>query len=338
MKQSDIILEVRDLCVEFQTVEGRVQAVDHLSYTLHKGEKLGIVGESGSGKSVSSLAMMQLIPNPPGRVTGGEILYKGRDLVKLSEKEMQKLRGNEISMIFQEPMTSLNPIIQCGKQIAESLRLHRGMNKKEAAAEAVRMMKAVGIANPEVRAHEYPHQMSGGMRQRVMIAMALACQPQILIADEPTTALDVTIQAQILDLIRDLNREMNAAVLFITHDLGVVSELCDTVIVMYTGHIVEQAPVRELFRDPKHPYTVGLLNAIPAITKERKPLKTIEGVVPNPTERIEGCSFWPRCPHASERCRKEAPPVTRPGEDRRVRCWLYAGEDGMTGGPDDGAK
>ena len=338
MKQSDIILEVRDLCVEFQTVEGRVQAVDHLSYTLHKGEKLGIVGESGSGKSVSSLAMMQLIPNPPGRVTGGEILYKGKDLVKLSEKEMQKLRGNEISMIFQEPMTSLNPIIQCGKQIAESLRLHRGMNKKEAAEEAVRMMKAVGIANPEVRAHEYPHQMSGGMRQRVMIAMALACQPQILIADEPTTALDVTIQAQILDLIRDLNREMNAAVLFITHDLGVVSELCDTVIVMYTGHIVEQAPVRELFRDPKHPYTVGLLNAIPAITKERKPLKTIEGVVPNPTERIEGCSFWPRCPHASERCRKEAPPVTRPGADRLVRCWLYAGEEGMTGGPDDGAK
>ena len=338
MKQSDIILEVRDLCVEFQTVEGRVQAVDHLSYTLHKGEKLGIVGESGSGKSVSSLAMMQLIPNPPGRVTGGEILYKGRDLVKLSEKEMQKLRGNEISMIFQEPMTSLNPIIQCGKQIAESLRLHRGMNKKEAAEEAVRMMKAVGIANPEVRAHEYPHQMSGGMRQRVMIAMALACQPQILIADEPTTALDVTIQAQILDLIRDLNREMNAAVLFITHDLGVVSELCDTVIVMYTGHIVEQAPVRELFRDPKHPYTVGLLNAIPAITKERKPLKTIEGVVPNPTERIEGCSFWPRCPHALERCQKETPPVTRPGEDRLVRSWLYAGEDGMTGGPDDGAK
>ena len=338
MKQSDIILEVRDLCVEFQTVEGRVQAVDHLSYTLHKGEKLGIVGESGSGKSVSSLAMMQLIPNPPGRVTGGEILYKGRDLVKLSEKEMQKLRGNEISMIFQEPMTSLNPIIQCGKQIAESLTLHRAMNKKEAAEEAVRMMKAVGIANTEVRAHEYPHQMSGGMRQRVMIAMALACQPQILIADEPTTALDVTIQAQILDLIRDLNREMNAAVLFITHDLGVVSELCDTVIVMYTGHIVEQAPVRELFRDPKHPYTVGLLNAIPAITKERKPLKTIEGVVPNPTERIEGCSFWPRCPHASERCRKEAPPVTRPGEERLVRCWLYAGEDGMTGGPDDGAK
>ena len=338
MKQSETILEIKDLCVEFQTVEGKVQAVDHLSYTLHKGEKLGIVGESGSGKSVSSLAMLQLIPNPPGRVTGGEILYKGQDLVRLSEKEMQKLRGNEISMIFQEPMTSLNPIIQCGKQIAESLRLHRGMNKKEAMQEAVRMMKEVGIANPEIRAHEYPHQMSGGMRQRVMIAMALACRPQILIADEPTTALDVTIQAQILDLIRDLNRETGTAVLFITHDLGVVSELCDTVIVMYTGHIVEQAPVKDLFRDPKHPYTVGLLNAIPSITKDRKPLQTIEGMVPNPTERVEGCSFWPRCPHASERCRKQEPPVTGLGEDRLVRCWLYAGEEGKEGDSDDAGK
>ncbi len=338
MKQSETILEIKDLCVEFQTVEGKVQAVDHLSYTLHKGEKLGIVGESGSGKSVSSLAMLQLIPNPPGRVTGGEILYKGQDLVRLSEKEMQKLRGNEISMIFQEPMTSLNPIIQCGKQIAESLRLHRGMNKKEAMQEAVRMMKEVGIANPEIRVHEYPHQMSGGMRQRVMIAMALACRPQILIADEPTTALDVTIQAQILDLIRDLNRETGTAVLFITHDLGVVSELCDTVIVMYTGHIVEQAPVKDLFRDPKHPYTVGLLNAIPSITKDRKPLQTIEGMVPNPTERVEGCSFWPRCPHASERCRKQEPPVTGLGEDRLVRCWLYAGEEGKEGDSDDAGK
>ena len=225
MTQTDIILEVKDLCVEFRTAEGTVQAVDHLSYVLHKGEKLGIVGESGSGKSVSSLGMMQLIPNPPGQITGGEILYLGRDLVKTSERDMQKIRGNEISMIFQEPMTSLNPIIKCGKQIAESLRLHRGMKKKEAMEEAIRMMKAVGIANPEVRAHEYPHQMSGGMRQRVMIAMALACQPQILIADEPTTALDVTIQAQILDLIREMNEELHSSVLFITHDLGVVSEL-----------------------------------------------------------------------------------------------------------------
>ena len=212
------------------------------------------------------------------------------------------------------------------------------MNKKEAMQEAVRMMKEVGIANPEIRVHEYPHQMSGGMRQRVMIAMALACRPQILIADEPTTALDVTIQAQILDLIRDLNRETGTAVLFITHDLGVVSELCDTVIVMYTGHIVEQAPVKDLFRDPKHPYTVGLLNAIPSITKDRKPLQTIEGMVPNPTERVEGCSFWPRCPHASERCRKQEPPVTGLGEDRLVRCWLYAGEEEKEGDSDDAGK
>ena len=309
MNQSEKILEIKDLCVEFKTVEGTVKAINHLNYTLHKGEKLGIVGESGSGKSVSSLGIMQLIPNPPGEIVGGEILYKGQDLVKKSEKDMQKIRGNEISMIFQEPMTSLNPIIKCGRQIAESLRLHRGMNKKEAMEEAIRMMQAVGIANPEVRAHEYPHQMSGGMRQRVMIAMALACQPQILIADEPTTALDVTIQAQILDLIRGLNEQMNTSVLFITHDLGVVSELCDTVIVMYTGRIVEKAPVRELFNDPKHPYTVGLMSAIPRITKDRPPLETIEGVVPNPTEQISGCSFWPRCPHATEQCKQGEPPV-----------------------------
>ena len=327
MNQSETLLEIKDLCVEFKTMAGTVHAVDHLSYTLHRGEKLGIVGESGSGKSVSSLAMMQLIPNPPGKVTGGQILYNGKDLVKLSEREMQKIRGNEISMIFQEPMTSLNPIIRCGKQIAESLRLHRGMKKKEAMEEAIKMMQAVGIANPQARAYEYPHQMSGGMRQRVMIAMALACQPQILIADEPTTALDVTIQAQILDLIRDLNQEMNTSVVFITHDLGVVSELCDTVIVMYNGHIVEKAPTADIFREPLHPYTQGLLSAIPRITKERKPLSTIEGMVPNPVERIKGCRFWPRCPKACDRCRMEEPPVFSVGEDRQVRCWLYAQAD-----------
>ena len=323
MSQEDLILEIRDLCVEFQTEEGTVQAVNHLSYKLRKGEKLGIVGESGSGKSVSSLGMLRLIPNPPGRITGGEILYKGQDLVKAPKKEMQRIRGNEISMIFQEPMTSLNPIIKCGKQIAESLRLHRGMNKKEAMEEAVRLMQSVGIANPAQRAHEYPHQMSGGMRQRVMIAMALACEPQILIADEPTTALDVTIQAQILDLIRDLNERMGTSVIFITHDLGVVSELCDTVLVMYTGRIVEQAPVLELFETPKHPYTVGLLEAIPRITKQRAPLQTIEGTVPNPTERIDGCSFSPRCPYATEQCHQKEPPEVQLSEHRRVRCWRY---------------
>ena len=327
MNHSEILLEIKDLCVEFKTMAGTVHAVDHLSYTLHRGEKLGIVGESGSGKSVSSLAMMQLIPNPPGKVTGGQILYNGKDLVKLSEREMEKIRGNEISMIFQEPMTSLNPIIRCGKQIAESLQLHRGMKKKEAMEEAIKMMQAVGIANPQARAYEYPHQMSGGMRQRVMIAMALACQPQILIADEPTTALDVTIQAQILDLIRDLNQKMNTSVVFITHDLGVVSELCDTVIVMYNGHIVEKAPVADIFREPLHPYTQGLLSAIPRITKERKPLSTIEGMVPNPVERIKGCRFWPRCPKACDRCRKEEPSVFSVGENRQVRCWLYAQAD-----------
>ena len=313
--------------MEFKTMAGTVHAVDHLSYTLHRSEKLGIVGESGSGKSVSSLAMMQLIPNPPGKITDGQILYNGKDLVQLSEREMQKIRGNDISMIFQEPMTSLNPIIRCGRQIAESLQLHRGMKKKEAMEEAIHMMQAVGIANPAARAYEYPHQMSGGMRQRVMIAMALACQPQILIADEPTTALDVTIQAQILDLIRGLNREMNTSVVFITHDLGVVSELCDTVIVMYNGHIVEKAPAADIFREPLHPYTQGLLSAIPRITKERKPLSTIEGMVPNPVERIQGCRFGPRCPKACERCRMEEPPMVSVGEDRQVRCWLCAQTD-----------
>ena len=324
MDQREVVLEVKDLCVTFNTVEGTVNAINHLNYTLHKGEKLGIVGESGSGKSVSSLGIMKLIPNPPGKITQGQIIYKGMDLVGKTEKEMQSLRGNEISMIFQEPMTSLNPIIKCGSQIAESLTLHHGLNKKEAMAEAINMMRAVGIANPEARAHEYPHQMSGGMRQRVMIAMALACKPQILIADEPTTALDVTIQAQILDLIRELNEEMGTSILFITHDLGVVSELCDTVIVMYTGRIVEQAPVDELFRDPKHPYTIGLMNAIPRITKDRPPLQTIEGAVPNPTERIEGCSFWPRCPYATEKCKSAEPPVIDLTENRKVKCWRYA--------------
>ncbi len=324
MTWEETALEIKDLCVEFQTVEGTVKAVNNLNLTLHKGEKLGIVGESGSGKSVSSLAVMQLIPNPPGRITHGSIIYNGRNLLDIGEKEMEKIRGNEISMIFQEPMTSLNPIIKCGKQIAESLILHRGMSKKDAMDEAVKLMRDVGIANPEARAHEYPHQMSGGMKQRVMIAMALACNPNILIADEPTTALDVTIQAQILDLIRNLNEELNTSVLFITHDLGVVSELCDTVIVMYCGRIVEKASTKELFEKPLHPYSEGLLNAIPGITKEREPLSTIEGVVPNPTEKIVGCPFRPRCHRAMDICQKAEPPLTAADGSREVKCWLYA--------------
>ena len=330
MSEAEKILEIKDLCVQFHTVEGTVQAINHLSYSLHAGEKLGIVGESGSGKSVSSLGIMQLIPNPPGEITSGEILYKGKDLVRASEREMEKIRGNEISMIFQEPMTSLNPIIRCGAQIAESLRLHRGMNKKEAMREATIMMGQVGIANPAARAYEYPHQMSGGMRQRVMIAMALACQPQILIADEPTTALDVTIQAQILDLIREMNEKRGTSVIFITHDLGVVSELCDKVIIMYTGRIVEQAPVRELFKNPLHPYTKGLLAAIPRITPDRPPLETIEGTVPNPTEKIEGCSFWPRCPYATEICKTKEPEEIDISAERKVKCHLYAGKENLS--------
>lgn len=331
------LYEIKNIETSFRTDGKMFKAVEDVSVYLNPGEIIGIVGESGSGKSVTMMSALQLIQEP-GKVTGGEVYLDGSDKNMLSygpnSAEVRKMRGGRVSMIFQEPMTSLNPILRCGKQIAESLRLHRGMKKKEAMDEAIRMMQAVGIANPAVRAYEYPHQMSGGMRQRVMIAMALACQPQILIADEPTTALDVTIQAQILDLIRHLNETMKTSVVFITHDLGVVSELCDTVIVMYTGHIVEQAPVREIFDNPLHPYTQGLLSAIPKITRERNPLSTIEGMVPNPTDKITGCSFWPRCPHATERCKQEEPPVFSAGENRKVRCWRYDNLNETTGGSD----
>lgn len=323
MNQSEKILEIKDLCVEFKTVEGTVKAINHLNYTLHKGEKLGIVGESGSGKSVSSLGIMQLIPNPPGEIVGGEILYKGQDLVKKSEKDMQKIRGNEISMIFQEPMTSLNPIIKCGRQIAESLRLHRGMNKKEAMEEAIRMMQAVGIANPEVRAYEYPHQMSGGMRQRVMIAMALACQPQILIADEPTTALDVTIQAQILELMMDLKKKLGMAIIMITHDLGVVASMCDRIAVMYAGRIVEYGTTDDIFYNPKHEYTKGLLKSIPRLdAKEHERLVPIEGTPIDLLNPPAGCPFAPRCSNCMKICLREMAPVTTFDDVHYTQCWM----------------
>lgn len=335
-------MEIRDLCVEFRTVEGTVQAVDHLNYTLRKGEKLGIVGESGSGKSVSSLGMLQLIPNPPGKVTGGEILYKGQDLVKASEKEMQKIRGNEISMIFQEPMTSLNPIIKCGKQIAESLRLHRGMSKKEALEEAVQLMRSVGIANPEMRAHEYPHQMSGGMRQRVMIAMALACQPQILIADEPTTALDVTIQAQIIDLMKDIQKKLGTTIILITHDLGVVAGIADKVVVMYSGKIMEKGDLNQIFYGHRHPYTWALLNAAPSLELENKQqLVSIEGTPPDLIDPPVGCPFAARCRYCMNICTEAEPPeyvMSAEGcrgqeergsrEEHRTACWLYHPDSG----------
>lgn len=323
---SEYLLQVKDLHTSFFTDSGEVKAVNGVSFNLEAGKTLGIVGESGSGKSVTAYSIMQILADT-GKIVSGEVLYKGEDITKWNKKQMQGFRGKKCSIIFQDPMTSLNPVFTIGNQLMEAILLHTDRNKEQARERAIEMLTLVGVNEPEKRLKQYPHELSGGMRQRVMIAMALACQPQILIADEPTTALDVTIQAQILDLIRDLNQEMNTSVVFITHDLGVVSELCDTVIVMYNGHIVEKAPTADIFREPLHPYTQGLLSAIPRITKERKPLSTIEGMVPNPVERIKGCRFWPRCPKACDRCRKEEPPVFSVGEDRQVRCWLYAQAD-----------
>lgn len=329
---SEKLLEVKNLKTYFYTDEGVVKSVDDVSFDVEKGKTLGIVGESGCGKSITSLSIMQLVETPPGKIVGGEIIYQGENLLEKNKDQMRKIRGGEIAMIFQEPMTSLNPVFTVGKQIMEALRLHTDLDKEKAKERAIEMLKLVKIPLPEKRFNEYPHQLSGGMRQRVMIAMALSCNPKLLICDEPTTALDVTIQAQILDLIRDLNEKMNTSVLFITHDLGVVSELCDTVIVMYTGRIVEKAPVRELFNDPKHPYTVGLMSAIPRITKDRPPLETIEGVVPNPTERISGCSFWPRCPHATGQCRQGEPPVVHLSGKMLAVCRYSREEGGLADG------
>ena len=322
MTQTDIILEVKDLCVEFRTAEGTVQAVDHLSYVLHKGEKLGIVGESGSGKSVSSLGMMQLIPNPPGQITGGEILYLGRDLVKTSERDMQKIRGNEISMIFQEPMTSLNPVMKIGDQITECILMHNNISKQEAWDKAVEMLKLTGVPRVERMMKEYPFQLSGGQRQRVMIAMALVCKPKILIADEPTTALDVTIQAQILDLMENLKQKTGTSILFITHDLGVVAEVCDDVVVMYSGRVVEKGDVRSVFASLSHPYTKGLLASIPKLGECAEELESIPGNVPNPKYMPQGCKFAPRCSCAFDKCREEEPGFYDVGEGHMSRCWL----------------
>ena len=320
------LLEVKDLKVSFFTDLGETQAVKGAGFAIGEGDFFGIVGESGSGKSVTTKSILRLGPSNC-KIMGGEILFRGEDILKKNEAALREIRGGEIAMIFQDSLSALNPVYTVGNKMVELIRRHTNMNKKEAKARVLELLTAVGITDPEKAMNSYPHELSGGMRQRVMIAMAMSSDPKILIADEPTTALDVTIQAQILDLIRDLNQEMNTSVVFITHDLGVVSELCDTVIVMYNGHIVEKAPTADIFREPLHPYTQGLLSAIPRITKERKPLSTIEGMVPNPVERIKGCRFWPRCPKACDRCRKEEPPVFSVGEDRQVRCWLYAQAD-----------
>jgi len=303
------LLSVRNLKTYFQTEDGEVPAVDGVSFDLEAGETLGIVGESGCGKSVTSLSIMRLIPSPPGRIAGGEIIFDGEDLLKKTPAEMRKIRGNEISMIFQEPMTSLNPVFTIGDQIMEAIILHQKLSKKEARERAIEMLRLVGIPSPEQRVDEYPHQLSGGMRQRVMIAMALSCNPRLLIADEPTTALDVTIQAQILELLQRLQEEFGMAIIMITHDLGVVAGMVDRVIVMYAGKVVEEAPVRELFRNPLHPYTIGLLGSIPKLHQAQERLQTIEGVVPSPFNMPRGCRFHPRCPYARPACEEAQPPL-----------------------------
>lgn len=320
----DNLLSIKNLTVKFRTVEGVHRAVRNVSISMRSGETLGIVGESGSGKSVTALSMMNLIPDPPGEITGGNIFFQGKDLLKLTAEEIRTIRGNEISMIFQEPMTSLNPIHTCGQQIMEPLLLHQSFTKKDAKVRTLELLKLVGIPLPEQRFKEYPHQLSGGMRQRIMIAMALACRPKLLLADEPTTALDVTIQAQILELMKNLREEIDTAIIMITHDLGIISEMCHRVIVMYGGQVVESSPLKELFREPLHPYTEGLLKSIPTITKEKRRLHTIEGTVPSPFNMPPGCSFQPRCKSSQAICSEKSPDLLNVSEDRAVRCWRYA--------------
>jgi len=320
------LLEVKNLKTQFPTRAGLVRAVDDVSFHIDRGELLGLVGESGCGKSMTALSIMRLIA-APGKIVEGEIRFEDRDLLKLSNREMRDVRGNDVAMIFQDPMTSLNPVFAVGEQIAEALRLHRNLSRKDARQAAIAAMREVSIPDPELRADDYPHQLSGGMRQRVMIAMALACDPKLLIADEPTTALDVTIQAQILELLNHLRQTRELAVLLITHDLGVVAEVADRVCVMYTGKIVEESPVNELFARPKHPYTEGLLRSVPKLTMKdvvkSERLQTIEGVVPSPLNVPPWCHFEPRCSYRMPRCREGAIPLYPAGEDVTVRCVLY---------------
>ncbi|MNO49461.1 Oligopeptide transport ATP-binding protein OppD [compost metagenome] len=320
------LLEVSGLCTEFVTAAGTIRAVDGISLSVRKGETLGIVGESGCGKSITSLSIMQLLPKRVSRIAAGQIRFEGKDMLKMPVKEVRGIRGNRIAMIFQEPMTSLNPVFKIGRQISESARFHLKLNKKEADERAVEMLRKVGIPRPEKIAQQYAHQLSGGMRQRVMIAMAMVCSPQLLIADEPTTALDVTIQAQILDLMRELQQTEGMSILMITHDLGVVAEMCDRVVIMYAGQIVEEADVATLFNKPLHPYTQGLLASLPQLAGENDRLTSIPGQVPNPANLPAGCRFAPRCPVAVERCSATRPELleTRPGHS--CRCLLQQEE------------
>lgn len=322
----DTLLEIRNLRTYFRTDEGIAKAVDGVDLRVPRGQTLGLVGESGCGKSVTALSIMRLVPDPPGKIMGGEIIFDDRNLLALPESEMRRIRGNTISMIFQEPMTALNPVYQIGSQIAEVIRLHQDVGRQEALKRALEMLAKVGIADPRQRMREYPHQISGGMRQRVLIAMALASRPKMVIADEPTTALDVTIQAQILDLMNALKDEMGTSNLLITHDLGVIFEMAQWVAVMYAGKIVEYAAVDDLFSRPLHPYTCGLMESIPQIDKPAavdKLLKTIPGMVPNLFELLEGCSFEDRCRRAFDRCHRQTPTLFDQGSGHLVRCWLY---------------
>jgi oligopeptide/dipeptide ABC transporter ATP-binding protein len=317
------IITVKSLQTELNTSQGKALAVDDVSFSIEPGKTLALVGESGCGKSMTSLSIMRLIPEPPAKIIGGEVLFDGIDLLKASEWNMRKIRGNSISMIFQEPMTSLNPLYRVGNQIGEVFRNHQQMSPKDARDASIEMLKLVGIPAPESRIDDFPHQLSGGMRQRVMIAMALAGKPKLLIADEPTTALDVTIQAQILDLLRNLQQELGTAILLITHDLGVVAEMADDVAMMYAGRIVQHAPIKDLFANPGHPYTHGLFTSIPSLENQGEVLETIEGQVPTLSELPDGCRFHPRCPYTMDKCRVDSPPIVDQPDGSQMACWLY---------------
>ena len=321
----ELILDVKNLSTTFRTERGPLKAIDGIDFQVYKGEILGIVGESGCGKSVTSQSVMRLYDEKYTASYQGEVFLEGEDLMKLPYKKMQEIRGKKISMVFQDALSSLNPVFTVGNQICEPLKIHQKLSKKEAEEKAIEMLRLVGIPAPEKRIHQYPHELSGGMRQRVMIAIALACKPQLLIADEPTTALDVTIQAQIMDLIVKLNQQLDMGVMLITHDLGVVAETCTRVIVMYLGQIVEEASVMDIFDNPKHPYTWGLIQSIPRLDGDRtKALYTIKGTVPLLSQIPNGCRFAPRCPYATDRCRKEMPELQNVSETQRVRCFKYA--------------
>ncbi len=320
----NLLLSVKDLKTYFYTDDGVVKAVDGVDFTIRKGETLGMVGESGCGKSITALSILRLIQEPPGKIVDGEIWFKGEELLKKNSEEMRKIRGNDIAMIFQEPMTSLNPVYTIGEQIAETIVLHQKIDKQKAIKKTVEMLNLVSIPAPETRVHEYPHELSGGQRQRAMIAMALSCNPDLLIADEPTTALDVTIQAQILELIKKLKDEFGMSVLMITHDLGVIAEVSDDVVVVYAGKAVEYAEVKTIFKNPLHPYTMALQNSIPRLTdKPGKKLEVIQGGIPDPLALPSGCKFHPRCKYAIDLCKKEEPELKKVEDNHIVRCWMY---------------